>query len=191
MTYRFCPHCATELRVQELDSRRRPRCPSCGFVRYQNPTTGVAVVVVQHGKLLLVQRRGTYDGRWCIPCGHVEWDEDVRTCARREMKEETGLDVRLGPVVDVLSNFHDPEQHTVGIWFAGAVLGGRLRPGSDARDARFYGLNALPADMAFPTDLVVCDRLRALVGTPPARPVGLSNTDQALQRWFRAAAVVA
>jgi ADP-ribose pyrophosphatase YjhB (NUDIX family) len=100
---------------------------------------------------------------WCIPCGHVEWDEDIRLCARRELKEETGLDVELGPAFDVHSNFHDPEHQTVGVWFLGRLIGGQLQPGSDAREAEFFALEALPERMAFPTDLLICQKLTRLL----------------------------
>ena len=99
---------------------------------------------------------------WCIPCGHVEWDEDIRLCACRELKEETGLEVVLGPVFDVHSNFHDPVHQTVGVWFLGRLTGGQLQPGSDAREAEFFSLESLPERLAFPTDLLICEKLRRL-----------------------------
>jgi ADP-ribose pyrophosphatase YjhB (NUDIX family) len=51
--------------------------------------------------------------------------------AARQFLEETSLEVDLGEVLSVHSNFHDPERLTVGIWFAGRVMGGALRPGDD------------------------------------------------------------
>lgn len=58
------------------------------------PQVGVGVLVVRGGKVLLGLRRGSHGaGAWALPGGHLEWGETVETCARREVKEETGLDV--------------------------------------------------------------------------------------------------
>jgi 8-oxo-dGTP diphosphatase len=158
--YRFCPRCAGPLALRERGGRERPSCAACGFVVYSNPVVGVAIVVRRRGAVLLGLRAGSYRDQWCIPCGYVEWDEDVREAAEREFLEETGLQVRAGRVIAVHSNFHNPAQHTVGIWFAGRIIGGTLCAGDDLRDAAFFSLDALPEPIAFPTDRLVLEQLR-------------------------------
>ena len=149
-----------------MESRRRGDrerlvCASCGSVLYRNPAVGVAVILMDGSRVLLGRRsRGAYQGMWCIPCGYVEWGEDVRDAARREFMEETGLDVELGPVYEVHSNFHNPDSLTVGVWFTGTSVGGSLQADDDLDSVEFFPLDALPDELAFPTDKLVLDRLR-------------------------------
>lgn len=140
----------------------RPRavCPRCDWVDWRNPKAAVAVIVRDaRGRLLLARRRGSRAGSWCIPCGNIEWEEDVREAARREFLEETGLRVDPGPVYAVLSNAHDPEARSVGIWFLGRVTGGEARAGGDVSELGWFDPANPPAPLAFPTDRVVLGAL--------------------------------
>lgn len=157
-SFSFCPHCSTKLEPFKQGTRARLRCPACGWIHYRNPTVGVAVILLTEAGLWLGRRR---DGGWCIPCGHVEWDETVEAAARREMREEMGLDLELEDVFAVLSNFHNPEQHTVGIWYRAKALDtAGARAGGDLLELRPFALDALP-ELIFPTDRLVIERLRA------------------------------
>jgi 8-oxo-dGTP diphosphatase len=159
--FRFCPKCGAQFELLVLYGRERLSCTECAFVFYQNPVASVAVLIVDSGSVLLTQRRGGQEaGQWDVPGGYVEYDEDIREAARRELLEETGLEVSVGAVFEVLSNFHTPLLHTVGVWFIGVVTAGRLQAADDALDARFFPLDALP-ELAFESDRIVLERLRA------------------------------
>lgn len=162
MEYRYCPGCGNPVQTLLEDNYKRWYCPACEKKLYRNPTVGVATVLCENGELLLVKRAGgvSREGLWCIPCGHVEWGEDVREAARREMLEETGIEAEIGSVFAVHSNFHDPKHLTVGIWFLSNRTGGEPFPGSDAEDVRFFPLDGIPDEMAFPTDLYVIEKIR-------------------------------
>ena len=114
------------------------------------PFVGVGGVVLHDGGVVLIRRRfEPLKGQWSLPGGAVEIGESLESCVRREMAEETGFDVDVGPVVDVFDRItHDSEGR---VWFHYVLVdylcwpvGGQLRHGSDAAEA----VLADPADLA-------------------------------------------
>jgi 8-oxo-dGTP diphosphatase len=157
--WRLCPRCGATLERRVRGGLPRPSCPACGFVFFANMGVGAAVVIQDAaGRVLLVQRGPGHfgTGLWCLPCGYVEWDEDVRTAAAREALEEAGVEVEIGDVVHVATNRHEPERPTVGIWFAARLVDPSARPvaGDDAVAAAWFDPSA-PPPLAFPTDAPV------------------------------------
>ncbi len=157
----YCPKCGGDLRYKVYGDRDRLTCSDCGYIFYENPVVGVAIVVLDRdGRILMGRRNSSYcGGMWCIPCGYVEYDEDVFDAAMREFKEETGLDVKIKKVFTVQSNFHNPETHTVGIWFEAEVVGGELKASEDLDEVGYFDLSS-PPPLAFPTDVLVIEKLK-------------------------------
>ena len=157
----FCPDCGTPLFFDARGGRRNPFCPACGYVRYRNPAVGVAVVIRDDAGGVLLGRRasGDYAGLWCIPCGYVEWDEEVREAAERECLEETGLHVEALGVLAVHSNFHRRDSQTVGVWFEGRVLDGTPYPADGELTELAFCDPGAPPPLAFPTDGLVLEQL--------------------------------
>lgn len=157
----FCPICAGDLRYRDRDGIDRLTCSACGYIFYENPIVGVAGVLMNGRNEILLGRRknGIYAGMWCIPCGYVEYHEDIRDGLRREFREETGLEIKITGIAAAQSNFHDSDNHTVGIWFHVEALKGSMHAGDDLDMLSFFDLYEIP-ELAFPTDMEVINMLR-------------------------------
>ena len=143
--YTYCPVCGAELESVSEEGYMRMRCRSCGFVHYHNPAPAVGVIIRDGETVLLVKRRfEPYRGMWVIPSGFVEYDEDARATAVREVLEETGLEVELDGLYSVESCFDDPRGNTLLVLYTGHVTGGDLSAGDDAVDVGYFPLAELP-----------------------------------------------
>jgi 8-oxo-dGTP pyrophosphatase MutT (NUDIX family) len=156
---RFCSKCGAECIRKESDGRIRPLCPVCGFVHYKNPGPGVSVLIAQDGRVLLGKRAsGNYGaGRWCLPCGYIEYDEDFLTAGVREVEEETGLRVKIKSIINVTANFLAPGIHSLVIVLLGEVTGGSLKPGDDIDSLGWFDSMELP-ELAFASDRYIIER---------------------------------
>lgn len=79
----------------------------------------------------------------------------MRRGALRELEEETGLKAEISGIAAVHSNFHRPDDLSVGIWFFGRVIGGELHCADGELDALEYFQPSDPPELAFPTDAMV------------------------------------
>jgi mutator protein MutT len=80
----------------------------------ERPIIGVGAVIVDEGKVLLIRRRyEPLKGEWSLPGGMVEIGETLESALMREMLEETGLRVDVGPVVEVFDRIMRDEQQRV------------------------------------------------------------------------------
>jgi 8-oxo-dGTP diphosphatase len=152
-TFTYCPLCGTDLVPAESGGRLRPKCPACGFVQYRNPAPAVSILISDGERVVLGKRRGEPGrGWWALPSGYVEHDEDYVTTAIREAQEETGLEVEVRSVVNVVSTFVSPRFHFLGIYVVADVVGGELRAGDDLEAVAWFPLaGPLPAP-GFPED---------------------------------------
>jgi len=113
------------------------------------PIVGVGGVVIKGERVLLVRRGGEpLKGEWSIPGGTLELGEELAAAARRELKEETGLDVEPLEVLSVFDRIirdgRKIRYHYVIVDYACRLKGGTLAPASDVLDARWVRRRDLP-----------------------------------------------
>ena len=113
----------------------------------------------EDGGIVLVRRKHPPPG-WALPGGFVESGESVAVAARRELREETGLDVELTELFHVYADpARDPRGPTLSVVFIGRARG--IPVGADdAAEARVFPLDALPAPLAFDHGLILADYRR-------------------------------
>ncbi len=160
--YAYCPRCRAGMARTEEGGAERPWCPECGFVQYLNPAPAAAVIVRRGEKILLARRR--YEpraGLWTLPAGFLEYDEPAAEAARREAREETGLEVEIGELFAVHHGLLPPDRSVILIVYRASELGGELQAGDDADEVGFFDLDDLPGPIAFSAHRKVLDALRA------------------------------
>jgi ADP-ribose pyrophosphatase YjhB (NUDIX family) len=143
---KFCPYCGNKLIEKHHSGRRRPGCPSCGWVFFPDPKVAVAVLVKKCDQVLLVQRR--YDpqkGFWSLPSGYVDAGEDPKQTAIRECLEETGLVIKSVRLLDVMFNQEHLNGASILITYEGEIESGQLKAGDDAKNVDFFEAENLPA----------------------------------------------
>ena len=103
-----------------------------------HPVVGVGAVVVRDGKALIIKRaHEPRKGEWSLPGGLLELGESLQDAVRREIKEETSLDIQVGPIIETFDRVHRDDQgriryHFVIVDFVCWPTGGEAVPGSDA-----------------------------------------------------------
>jgi 8-oxo-dGTP diphosphatase len=116
----------------------------------------------RRGRILLVRRgRPPFRGKWALPGGFCETGETTEEACAREVREETGVKVRVGGVRGVYSDpKRDPRGHTVSVLYDAVAVGGRVTGGDDAADARWFSRRDLGGmDLAFDHGRIVREQL--------------------------------
>jgi ADP-ribose pyrophosphatase YjhB (NUDIX family) len=145
--WRYCPRCTAELER----GFERVECPACGFVSHSNSEpTACALVADAEGRLLLVRRaHDPYGGTWDLPGGFLEEAEHPLDALRRELLEETGLEVDpldfVGAWIDRYGDGPDAPT-TLNLYWTARVTGGEPVAGDDAAELRWFPRDALPPD---------------------------------------------
>ena len=145
--WNHCPRCTAAL---ESDGRRA-RCGACGFVAYaHSDPTACALVFDDDGRVLLARRARDPDrGKWDVPGGFIEEGESPLDALRRELVEETGLEIEpldfVGAWVDRYGDADDASS-TLNLYWRARIVSGEPAAADDVSELAWFSLDALPPD---------------------------------------------
>lgn len=132
----------------------------------RHPIPAVAAVIARDKEILLV-KRGTEPskGKWSVPGGSIEWGETLADALKREIREETGLEIEIIKLIGITDLIVDsePGYHYVLIDYLARPVGGNLSPGSDAVDVQWVYVDNL-SDYELTPHLHECLREAGILG---------------------------
>lgn len=152
-TYQYCPFCARKL----TKNNQRYQACSCGFIDYQNAKPTATTLILNDKNELLLGKRvfEPFKGMWGVIGGFLNKDEDPITGARREAKEETGLDIEVKDFITIITGkYQSPKLglfYTFNVYYSARIKGGKMKADDDVAELRFFPLNKLPK-IAFAND---------------------------------------
>jgi 8-oxo-dGTP diphosphatase len=146
--WHHCPRCRAGLVFGPRNDEQRDvlHCPACGLVIYDNPAPTASALVVRDGRLMLTRRaRPPYEGMWDVPGGFVEPLEHPEQAVRRELLEETGLEVEVGPLIGVFTDVYGEDGvATFNLYYSASVVSGEQRPADDVSEIGWFELAEIP-----------------------------------------------
>lgn len=145
--WRVCPRCGGE--IERGDDRAR--CPACGSVYYASAKpTACALCVDERGRVLLARRANEpFKGSWDLPGGFLEEDEHPLDALRRELMEETGLEVEPLEFVGAWLDRYPYGTHTastLNLYWTARVLAGSPKAADDVAELGWFRPDELPAE---------------------------------------------
>ncbi len=154
----FCQVCGHAMEDRVAYGKLRRVCPECGFVHFADPKVAAVTLVEKDNRVLLVRRAMSPErGKWALPGGYVDFGENPYQAARREVYEETGLDVVITGLVDVYGH-----GGPIVITFTARVKNGVARAQDDADAIMWFAADQELPDLAF-------ESTRAMLGDWIAR----------------------
>jgi ADP-ribose pyrophosphatase YjhB (NUDIX family) len=154
----YCPHCGHALEDREAFGRVRRFCPACDRTVFREHKVAAGVLVEHESRVLLVRRRmRPSQGLWIFPAGFVDFDEDPAEAAVRECREETGLEVEITGLLDVIARREHVRGADIIIVYRARLVGGEPQAGDDVDQVAFFSLDDLPP-LAFRATRIALDK---------------------------------
>ena len=160
--YNFCPKCGNKVIIKGQTAY----CDNCKITYYQNSKPAASVLIIKDNKVLLGRRaQEPLKGQLDIIGGFMEYGEDPKVAALREVKEETGLDVKIIDLLGIYTDTYGKKgEATLNIHYIGEIISGEPKPQDDISELEWFEIDKVPLNE------------------------GMQNTRDALrdlQKWFK------
>jgi ADP-ribose pyrophosphatase YjhB (NUDIX family) len=156
----YCPDCGEPIARPPVGNLMT--CRACGARHFLNAKPCAGTLIVRDGRVLLARRAGEpRRGTWDVVGGFLEPHEHPSEGAIREAREETGLDVTLGDLVGIfIDTYGDEGLYTFNVYYLAEAPEGEPIPASDVTELRWFALDEIPDDLAFPHEHELLAQLR-------------------------------
>jgi len=164
-TYHYCPYCGEKLVLKVVAQKKRGICSNCGFIDYVNAKPAVGALILNEKKKILLGKRAVEPGRglWNIVGGFLEDREYPIEGLKREVKEETGLEVEPYKFFDFAVAYFDGLKqgwnYSLNILYFCRIISGKMLPADDVTALKYFSLDKLPR-MAFEHEKKILTHLR-------------------------------
>jgi ADP-ribose pyrophosphatase YjhB (NUDIX family) len=163
-TFRFCPRCGSQLAIDSAQPFAAQKCFCCGSTHYHGSKPCAGALIVEGNRVLLAERAvEPFKGDWDVPGGFLEAGEDPKEGARREVREETGLEVEVeGPFAVLVDRYPYGTEldYTLNLYYLAHIIAGTPRPADDVASLRWFPLDSPPERIAFAHCRELLERLK-------------------------------
>jgi ADP-ribose pyrophosphatase YjhB (NUDIX family) len=167
--WKTCPRCQHDLEREDGSVH----CPNCGLAVYANPApTASALVLDDEGRVLLARRAADPGaGLWDLLGGFIEEGEEPLAALRREIAEETALQIEPGEFLGGYPDrYGDEGIYTLNLYWTAQISGGEIELDEELAEVGWFGPGELPesSEFAFRNTLEALRDWKAQLGSNPS-----------------------
>lgn len=149
---KFCPFCGIPLVLPTEFEHPIPQCPTCNYLGINAPRPVVLTLVYDNDRFLLGRSPRFRPGAFAMLAGHVELGESAEEAARREVKEESGVECAI---THYLGSFHLATRQQLCMTFAARYISGEAQADDDVEEVRWFSQDDdLPVYGAIAVDMI-------------------------------------
>ena len=150
---KYCTKCGGKLSYRSIEGRERAVCLNCGKIYYQNPLPVVAGVVTKKDEKVIGLIKRAIEpgkGKWALPGGFIEIDENPQDALIREVKEEIGIKGKIQGLIGVYSDESKIYGKVIVIGYQFLTLSDKYSLGEEVKEFKFFTLSQMPP-IVFPS----------------------------------------